>query len=112
MCIAIPKQIRSIETIDDMRHAIVTRQGQSEKISLVMTPQAEVGDTVLVFQGNAIRVVSETEAQQIEAALACLGDALAGESIEDGLRQGFGDLIDNPGQLPPHLPSQVGKKVL
>lgn len=112
MCIAIPKQIVSIETVDDMRHAVVTRQGQTEKVSLVMTPQAKQGDMILVFQGNALRIVSETEAQQIEAALACLGDALAGEPIEQGLRQGFGDLIDNPGQLPEHLQAQVGKKVL
>jgi len=112
MCIAIPKKIIEIETVNDIRRATVIRNNQTQTISLSMTPDAKIDDTVLVFQGNALRIVSQTEAQQIEAALACLGQALEGTMTEDGLRAGFGDLMDNPAQLPPHLQAQVGKKVL
>ena len=112
MCIAIPKKILTIETINQVRRAIVTRLDQQETVSLAMTPDAQIGDTVLVFQGSAIRIVTPTEAQQIESALQCLGQALQGESFEESLQKGFGDLIDAPAQLPPHLQSQVGKKVL
>lgn len=112
MCIAIPKKILSIETINDIRRATVSRHHQKETVSLAMTPEAQVGNTVLVFQGNALRIVSEQKAQQIEAALACLGQALDGVMSQDDLRAGFGDLMDNPAQLPPHLQAQVGKKVL
>lgn len=112
MCIAIPKKIIAIETINDVRRASVVRHKQNEVISLSMTPDAQIGDMVLVFQGSALRVVSPTEAKQIEAALACLGQALDGTMTEKELRAGFGDLMDNPAQLPPHLQTQVGKKVL
>ena len=111
MCIAIPKRIQAIETINDIRRATVVRNETAESVSLSMTPQAKIGDMVLVFQGNALRVVSESEAQQIDAALTCLGQALEGEMTEEGLRAGFGDLMDNPAQLPPHLQAQVGKKI-
>ena len=67
MCIAIPKKILAIETINDIRRATVIRQNQQESVSLAMTPQAQEGDTVLVFQGNALRVITENEALQIEA---------------------------------------------
>ena len=112
MCIAIPKKIIAIETVDDVRRATVTRHEQSESVSLSMTPDAQLGDMVLVFQGNALRLVSPAEAQQIEAALTCLGQALEGNMTDEELRAGFGDLMDNPAQLPPHLQAHIGKKVL
>ena len=112
MCIAIPKKILAIETINDIRRATVIRQNQQESVSLVMTPQAQEGDTVLVFQGNALRVITENEALQIEAALRCVGEAMSGESFEQSLQKGFGDLLEHPAQLPPHLQAQVGKKVI
>lgn len=112
MCIAIPKKIVRLETIQDVTRAIVSRLDSEEAVGLTMVPHAQVGDIVLVFQGNALRIVDEEEARRIEAALSCLGEAVAGESIEASFEAAFGDLINNPAQLPPHLQAQVGKKVL
>lgn len=112
MCIAIPKKIVAIETFNDIRRATVRRQDCDEIVSLVMTPQAQVGDVILVFQGNALRIVSETEAERIEAALCCLGQVQQGEHYNESLQKGFGDLIEKPAQLPPHLQAIVGKKLL
>lgn len=59
MCLAIPTQIQSI---DDNRDAVVELGGVTRKISLIMTPEAQEGDYVLVHTGYAISVLSEEEA--------------------------------------------------
>ena len=60
MCLAIPTQIT---TIDDNQMATVVLGGVERQISLVMTPEAQVGDYVLVHTGYAITVMSLEEAQ-------------------------------------------------
>jgi hydrogenase expression/formation protein HypC len=60
MCLAIPTKI--IE-IDDERMATVTLGGVKREISLVMTPEAQVGDYVLVHTGYAIALMDPEEAQ-------------------------------------------------
>ena len=60
MCLAIPTQIT---TIDDQQMATVTLGGVERRISLIMTPEAQVGDYVLVHTGYAISVLSPEEAQ-------------------------------------------------
>jgi hydrogenase expression/formation protein HypC len=60
MCLAIPTKI--IE-IDDERMATVTLGGVEREISLVMTPEAQVGDYVLVHTGYAIALMDPEEAQ-------------------------------------------------
>ncbi|MDX9955086.1 MAG: HypC/HybG/HupF family hydrogenase formation chaperone [Anaerolineae bacterium] len=59
MCLAIPVQIQSI---DASRNAVVELGGVTRQISLIMTPEAEVGNYVLVHTGYAISVLSEEEA--------------------------------------------------
>ena len=59
MCLAIPVQIQSI---DASRNAVVELGGVTRQISLIMTPEAEVGNCVLVHTGYAISVLSEEEA--------------------------------------------------
>lgn len=59
MCLAIPTQIQSI---DAEGNAIVELGGVRRSISLIMTPEAQVGDYVLVHTGYAISVLSEEEA--------------------------------------------------
>lgn len=59
MCLAIPTQIQSI---DAEGHAVVELGGVQRRISLIMTPEAQVGDYVLVHTGYAISVLSEEEA--------------------------------------------------
>jgi len=60
MCLAIPTQIT---TIDDNQMATVVLGGVERQISLVMTPEAQVGDYVLVHTGYAITLMDEDEAQ-------------------------------------------------
>ena len=60
MCLAIPTQIT---TIDDQQMATVALGGVERRISLIMTPEAQVGDYVLVHTGYAISVLSPEEAQ-------------------------------------------------
>jgi hydrogenase expression/formation protein HypC len=58
MCLAIPAKIRSIEGIE----AEVDIGGVGRKISLWLTPDAEVGNYVYVHTGYAISIVDEVEA--------------------------------------------------
>jgi len=60
MCLAIPVQIKSIEGSE----AEVDFGGITQKISIFLTPEAEVGDYVLLHTGYAIAVVDEEEAQE------------------------------------------------
>jgi len=58
MCLAVPAQIKHIA--GDM--AEVDLGGVSLSVGLAMTPEAKVGDYVIVHAGYAISVLDETEA--------------------------------------------------
>jgi hydrogenase expression/formation protein HypC len=58
MCLAIPAQVRSVDGFE----AEVQVGGVGRKISLLFTPEAQVGDYVYVHTGYAISVVDEAEA--------------------------------------------------
>jgi len=58
MCLAIPAQIKSIDGFE----AEVEIGGVGRTISIMLTPDARVGDYVYVHTGFAISVVDETEA--------------------------------------------------
>jgi hydrogenase expression/formation protein HypC len=60
MCLAIPTLIKSIEGTS----ARAEIGGVERTISLALTPEAEVGDYVLVHTGFAINVIDEDEAQE------------------------------------------------
>ncbi|MBC7236072.1 MAG: HypC/HybG/HupF family hydrogenase formation chaperone [Chloroflexi bacterium] len=71
MCLAIPVRIHAIEgTV-----ARVELGGVMRDISLVLTPEAKVGDYVLVHTGFAISVLNEAEAQETLALFAELEEA-------------------------------------
>ena len=61
MCLAIPMKIASL---NEDRTATVDVLGVTREISLDLTPQAQVGDYVLVHAGFAIEVVDEQYAQE------------------------------------------------
>ena len=61
MCLAIPMKIASL---NEDRMATVDVLGVTREISLDLTPQAQVGDYVLVHAGFAIEVVDEQYAQE------------------------------------------------
>jgi hydrogenase expression/formation protein HypC len=58
VCLAIPAQIKSINGFD----AEVQVGGVGRTISLLFTPEAQVGDYVYVHTGYAISLVDEAEA--------------------------------------------------
>ena len=60
MCLAIPALIKSIEG----KEAEVEIGGISRRASLWLTPEAKVGDYVLLHTGYAINIVDEEEAEE------------------------------------------------
>ena len=60
MCLAVPVRIVSIDG-DEAETEIA---GVRRRISLVLTPEAKVGDYVLLHTGYAIGVVDEAEAEE------------------------------------------------
>ena len=73
MCLAIPTLIRTI----DGHQAEVELGGVQRTISLSLTPEARVGDYVIVHTGFAISVLDEEDAQEtlrIFAEMATLAD--------------------------------------
>lgn len=60
MCLAVPVKITSIEG----DHAEVDIGGVERKVNISLTPEAKVGDYVLLHTGYAINVLNEQEAQE------------------------------------------------
>lgn len=60
MCLAVPVQIVAVEGTD----AEVDIGGVRRRISIMLTPEAKVGDYVLLHTGYAINVIDEAEAQE------------------------------------------------
>ena len=103
MCLAIPMKISQL---DDNRLATVDVLGVTRQISLDLTPQAQVGDYVLVHAGFAIEVVDEQFAQEtIElirefpelaaddlGAEAAAGAGMPGGGLAMGFAAEFGDV--------------------
>ena len=64
-----------VNDIDDIfRTARVSFDGVMKEVNLAMTPEAAVGDYVLVHVGSAISVVDEEEAAETMKALRRLGE--------------------------------------
>jgi len=60
MCLAVPVKVVSIEG----NEAEVEIGGVRRRVSIVLTPEATVGDYVLLHTGYAINVINEAEAQE------------------------------------------------
>ena len=60
MCLAIPALITAI----DGKEADAEIGGISRRISLMLTPEAKVGDYVLLHTGYAISIIDEEEAKE------------------------------------------------
>lgn len=76
MCLAIPGKIVKISAqLDDtFRLAKVSFGGILKEVNLAMTPQAQVGDYVMVHVGVAISVVDEDEAERTYRYLEQMGE--------------------------------------
>jgi len=60
MCLAIPALVKSIEG----QAAQVEIGGVGRRISIVLTPEAKVGDYVLLHTGYSINVIDAEEAEE------------------------------------------------
>jgi hydrogenase expression/formation protein HypC len=60
MCLAVPVKVVSIEG----NEAEVEIGGVRRRVSIMLTPEAKVGDYVLLHTGYAINVIDEAEAQE------------------------------------------------
>lgn len=75
MCLAVPGRVLDIADDDSlMRFARVDFGGVRKEISLAYTPEAQVGDYVLVHVGFAIAVIDEAEAQRVFEHLREIGE--------------------------------------
>ncbi len=67
MCLAVPGKI--VEIVEDadptLRRGKVDFAGVRKEVSFAFTPEARVGDYVLVHVGFALNVVDEDEARKI-----------------------------------------------
>ena len=110
MCIATPETVLSIEESATGPVGTILHAGRVISVDLSLVPEAKVGDTILFFRGNALRVIEETEARKIRAALSALAYVMDGKASPDDIEAGFADLIDHPGQLPEHLRKELEDK--
>lgn len=82
MCLGVPGRILDIELPEsrpDLRTGTVDFGGVRRSVCLAYTPEAEVGDYVIVHVGFAISQVDEDEAAKTLAVLRAMPDALATE---------------------------------
>ena len=84
MCLAVPGKV--IECHDD--EAVVDLQGNTLRVSKVLTPEAAIGDWVLIHAGFTIARLDEQEARE----------------TWDYLRQALGDV---PEASEPEAPTRV-----
>ena len=77
MCLAVPVKVVSIQDTE----AEVEIGGVRRRVSITLTPEAKVGDYVLLHTGYAINVIDEAEAQET---LKLLTEMISfGEDIEE-----------------------------
>lgn len=70
MCLAIPARIKSMVG----HQAVVDIDGVTRDVSLQLTPEARVGDYVLLHTGYAISVIDRKEAEETLDLLRQLGE--------------------------------------
>jgi hydrogenase expression/formation protein HypC len=71
MCLAIPALIKSIKDYQ----AVVDIEGVTREVSIQLTPEAKVGDYVLLHTGYAISIIDATEAEETLKLLRELSEA-------------------------------------
>ena len=82
MCLAIPGRIESVDESDpQLRMARVRFGGIVKQVCLAYTPEAKVGDYVIVHVGFAISQLDEKEAQQVFEYARQIGEL---EQLKDG----------------------------
>ncbi len=78
MCLAVPGQIQSLVASEEApTTARVVFGGMTTDVSLAFTPEANVGDYVIVHAGCAIALLDEAEALETLEAFRALGEGMA-----------------------------------
>jgi hydrogenase expression/formation protein HypC len=77
MCVAVPSLITALDGSD----AIVDVGGISRKASLMLTPEAKIGDYVLIHAGYAISIVDREEAEATLELFKELADSIEPEEL-------------------------------
>ena len=91
MCLAIPGKIVKITGDEPLtRTAKVSFGGSIKEVSLAYTPEARVGEYVIVHVGFAISRIDEAEAEEIFSYL---------EEIEEAMAEG--EAAETPGETTP-----------
>ena len=65
MCLALPGKIIAIDDQDDLLMAEVDFSGVQKRICLAYTPEAKLGDYVIVHVGFAINILNEAQADSL-----------------------------------------------
>ena len=79
MCLGIPGKVTQVYTQNDLPMGKVEFGGITKDICLAYTPEAAVGDYVIVHVGFAISLVDEAEAREIFSYLEEIGQLDAEE---------------------------------
>ena len=87
MCLALPMRITAL----DGALATIAVEGLEQQCSVMLVPDAAVGDYVLVHAGFAISVIDESEAQETYDLLREIGAFDEGDDVPDGVSAGQGD---------------------
>lgn len=80
MCLAVPALVTSIAE----RTATVDALGVTQRISVRLTPEARVGDYVLVHAGFAIQVIDPAEAAETLELIASMPELVTEEPGSSG----------------------------
>ncbi|NQT37243.1 MAG: HypC/HybG/HupF family hydrogenase formation chaperone [Planctomycetes bacterium] len=73
MCLGIPGKITQVYQQDDLPMGKVEFGGIAKEVCLAYTPEAEVGQYVIVHVGFAISQIDEAEAEEIFSYLEQIG---------------------------------------
>ena len=84
MCLGIPGKLLEVHRQDDLPMGKVEFGGIVKDVCLAYTPEAQVGDYVLVHVGFAISRIDETEAQEIFNYLEEIGGMMEEEAGDEG----------------------------
>jgi len=90
MCLAVPLKLVSVDGTD----AVGEVGGIQREVSIMMTPDAKVGDYVIVHAGFSIQVLDQKEAEENLELLRQIGEAAEArqEEVRSRRRAGMPDL--------------------
>lgn len=100
MCLGIPGKVIEVRTDAPLRMGRVDFGGVRKEVCLAYTPEAGLGDYVIVHVGFAISRVDEEEALRTLEVLAHMGDLVAAELATMGPGQAEPVVVSDEGATP------------